>query len=312
MFKTRKLPFDLQLFAEGGDGGSGAGDAAGAGAADAGQQSKGVKGNPLANVVYGKQAAAIEAPAAAETTEEKQETEQERSARFDALIRGEFKDLYGKKLQDTLRARMNATEEKVKSYDEMAPMRELLGKRYGVDPGNEQGLIAAVEADNSFYEDEAQELGMSAEQLREMRKTQRENEALHAQIQEAADQERANQIYAGWMQQAEQTKTVYPGFDLQSELSNPLFETLISHNVPVQTAYEVIHKDEIIPAAMEYTARQVEQKLTNKIAAGAARPREGAMGGQGAIQTKSDVSKFTKADRAEILRRALHGERIEL
>ena len=309
MWNQTSLPFDIQLFAEGGgEGGTGGEGATGVQAADAGQQSTGGKGNPLANVVYGKQESSPTAPDAGESTDRSQETGEDRAAKFKAMIRGDYKDLYDAEVQGIIRARLSAAEEKVGKYDAMAPMRQMLGKRYGVDPNDAAALTAAIEADNSFYEEEASELGMSVQQLREMKKYQRENEALHAQIQESADEENARKIYENWMQQAEETRKVYPGFDL----GNPLFETLISQQVPLQTAYEVIHKDEIITAAMEATAKQVEQKLSNNIAAGAARPREGAMGGQGAAIYKSDVSKFTKADRAEILRRALNGERIEL
>ena len=81
-------------------------------------------------------------------------------------------------------------------------------------------------------------------------------------------------------------------------------------NCGVRTAYEVIHKDEIIPAAMHMTAKTVEQKLTNKIIAGGARPSENGNSSQGASVTKSDVSQLTKADRAEIARRVARGEKI--
>ena len=72
----------------------------------------------------------------------------------------------------------------------------------------------------------------------------------------------------------------------------------------------MIHKDEIIPAAMQFTAKAVEQKLTNKIIANGARPAENGNSSQGASVTKSDVSQLTKADRAEIARRVARGEKI--
>ena len=61
---------------------------------------------------------------------------------------------------------------------------------------------------------------------------------------------------------------------------------------------------------MQYTAKQVEGKLANKIRAGQNRPAEGAMRSQNAVVTKSDVSQLTKADRQEIARRVARGERI--
>ena len=78
----------------------------------------------------------------------------------------------------------------------------------------------------------------------------------------------------------------------------------------MRTAYEVTHLDDIIPAAMNFTARKVEEKVTNKIRAGQNRPAEGAMGNRSSVVVKSDVSKLTKADMQEIFRRVANGEKI--
>ena len=112
------------------------------------------------------------------------------------------------------------------------------------------------------------------------------------------------------MQQEQDTKAVYPSFNLESEMQNPQFVNLLRSNVDVRTAYEVLHKDEIIPAAMQFTAKAVEQKITNKIMANGARPAENGMASQGAAVVKSDVSQLSKADRAEIARRVQRGEKI--
>jgi hypothetical protein len=112
------------------------------------------------------------------------------------------------------------------------------------------------------------------------------------------------------MKQAESTKQIYPSFDLRAEMQNPKFIDLLRSNIDVRTAYEVIHKDDIIAGAMQFTAKTVEQKLTNKIIAGGARPSENGNSSQGASVTKSDVSALTKADRDEIARRVARGEKI--
>jgi hypothetical protein len=112
------------------------------------------------------------------------------------------------------------------------------------------------------------------------------------------------------MEQAEKAKTIYPSFDLRAEMNNPKFLDLLRANIDVRTAYEVIHKDDIIPAAMQFTAKTVEQKLTNKIIANGARPTENGISSQSSAVVKSDVSQLSKADRAEIIRRVQRGEKI--
>ena len=123
-------------------------------------------------------------------------------------------------------------------------------------------------------------------------------------------QENGKKLYAAWMQQADEAKKVYPSFDLRAEMNNPKFVDLLRSNIDVRTAYEVLHKDEIIPAAMQYTAKTVEQKLTNKVIANGARPSENGNSSQSASVVKSDVSQLSKADRAEIIRRVQRGEKI--
>ena len=139
---------------------------------------------------------------------------------------------------------------------------------------------------------------------------ERENADLRRQMQEQQTQENANKLYAGWMTQAEAIQKVYPSFDLRAEMNNPKFVDLLRSNIDMRTAYEVLHKDEIIPAAMQFTAKTVESKIAKKIAANGARPAENGMSSGSPAVVKSDVSQLSKADRAEIIRRVQRGEKI--
>jgi hypothetical protein len=297
---------DLQLFAEGGDGGTGAEGATGATATAAVSQNKGVKSNPLADVQYGIQHTEETTPAA-EVVENPTE---DRNAKFEALIKGEFKDLYDAKVQDTVQKRLKSSKETVDKYNALTPTLEALAKKYGVDATDIEALNKAIEDDDSYYEQEALEKGITVEQLKEIRKMEKDNAELRKQLEEQNRKENANKIYAQWMEQADSTKQVYPSFDLRTEMQNPKFVDLLKSNIDVRTAYEVIHKDDIIAGAMQFTAKKVEQNITNKIIANGARPSENGNSSQGASVTKSDVSQLTKADRAEIARRVARGEKI--
>ena len=299
---------DLQLFAEGagGDGGTGATGATGASATAAVSQNKGVKSNPLADVQYGIQATE-EATPAAEVVDNPTE---DRNAKFEALIKGEYKDLYDARVSDTVQKRLKSSKETVEKYEALTPTLEALAKKYGVDPTDIKALNKAIEEDDSYYEEEALEKGITVEQLKEIRKMEKENAELKKQMEEQNRKDNANKIYAQWMEQAESAKQVYPSFDLRAEMQNPKFVDLLRSNIDVRTAYEVIHKDDIIAGAMQFTAKKVEQNITNKIIANGARPSENGNSSQGASVTKSDVSALTKADRAEIARRVARGEKI--
>ena len=298
----------LQVFSDGGTSAGGAGDggtAQGQGVtAGAASQQTGAKGNPLSAVKYGIQEES--APAA----EVQETTEPDPNAEFEKLIKGQYKAQYDAKVQDTIQKRLKGTKETVEKYTALQPVLEILAKKHGVDAGDIDALTKAIEADDSYFEQEAVELGMSVKQLKELRAAQRENVNLRRQIQEQKNQENAGKIYFTWLQQAEETKKVYPGFDLNAEMENDKFMDLLKSNVNVRTAYEVLHMNEIIPAAMQFSAKTVESRIANKIASGASRPAENGMNSGSAAVVKSDVSQLTKADRQEIIRRVARGEKI--
>lgn len=296
---------NLQLFAEGAGDGSGTGENAPA----AGETAKGAK-NPLANVVYGKQEGA---PAAGEQPETK-EGAGESAETFESLIKGKYKADFDRSVQDIVQKRLKGSKEMETALNgkisQMQNVLDELAQKYGVDGTNLEAITNAMHADDKFYEQEANDRGMSVQQLRQIKNMERENESLRRQMRERADREQAEAIYSKWMQDAETVKQQFPDFDLQKELENPQFASLLRANVDVATAFQVIHKDELIPAAMQYTAREVQNKMASSVAANNARPKENGIGNGASAIVKTDVSKLTKADRAEIARRVARGERI--
>ena len=300
---------NLQLFAEGAAG-AGAGDggtAEGQGVTEAAAlpQTKGAKNNPLAGVKYGIQEET--APAAGVQTV----ATEDRNARFEELIKGEYKDLYDARMQDTIQKRLKSSKETVDKFNALTPTLELLARKYGVkDATDIEALNKAIEEDDSYFEEEALQRGITVEELKKVRAIEKENADLKRQMQEEQKKQNADKLYAKWMQQEQETKQVYPSFDMKAEMQNPRFVDLLRSNVDVRTAYEVVHKDDIISGAMHFTAKTVEQKIANKIAANGARPTENGMSSQSAAVVKSDVSQLSKADRQEIARRVARGEKI--
>ena len=305
---------NLQLFAEGGAAGGTGGDggtAQGQGVTveAASQQTKGVK-NPLAGVKYGIQEDA--APAA--EVQKPTEAQPDLNAEFEKLIKGQYKEQYDARMQDTIRSRLKGKDSQIAELtgkqDAVSPILELLAKKHGVDATDIDALRKAIEADDSYFEEEALERGLTVQQLKEIRKMERENADLRKQMQAQQTQENANKLYAGWMNQAEEAKKVYPSFNLKAEMQNPKFVDLLRSNVDVRTAYEVVHKDDIIHGAMQFTADTVKAKVAKDIAAQGARPAENGMSSGSPAVVKSDVSQLSRADRDEIRRRVARGEKI--
>lgn len=303
---TDRFDIDLQLFAEGaGEGGTAEGTNAGVTEAVAALREKGRKNNPLADVKYGIQ---DEEPPVAEAEQETIEPDREKA--FEDLIKGEYKDLYDRRVRETLQKRLKGAQETAERLQALAPTMELLEKKYGVKAGDLEALNQAIEEDTGYFEDESAKTGIPVEQLKQMRHMERENQQLRQTMEELRAQESADRMYRQWLEQEQDTRQVYPQFSLEEELGNEQFLRLMRSGVDVKTAYEVVHKDEIIPAAMQFAAKTAEQKVVNKIRAGGARPMENGVQDQSASLVKTDVSQLSKADRAEIIRRAERGEKI--
>lgn len=302
---------NLQLFAEGGaPAGDGGSEGTGVSAPAAGVQNKGEKSNPLANVVYGKQKES--APAAEVHTDPAKETTPDRKAEFEAMIKGDYKDVYNQNVQNILQQRLKGANDTKAKLEAMNPLMDLLSARYGVKADDTQGLIKALEADDAFFEQAATEHNMDPQQYREVLKLRSENARLRNQTEEAFRQQQVDQQYAKWEQQAEEARKRYPNLDLNVESQNPQFRQLLMAGVDVGSAYLVLHQDDVLAGAMQHTAQTVKAKVANDIAAGNKRPAENGTSGQSGVVVKSDPSKWTRADRREVIKRAARGERIEL
>lgn len=305
---------DLRLF----DGAAGAGSAGTAGGAAEAADGSAAGKTAEPRVVYGKQAEA-EIPAHEPEAATTASTQEDRRKAFEARIKGEDKDLFDERVQRIINERFKgqkALEKDSADLKAARPVLELLAGKYGVKADDLAGLQKAIEADNAYYEDEALQKGVSVEQLKEIKRLERENAEFKRVAAERERRTNAEKVYSTWMQQAEDAKRFYPGFDLQSELNadgtKDRFVALLRSGVDVRTAYEVIHKDELIGGAMQYAARVTEQKTVENIRARGNRPRENGGGTAPAVIVKKDPKQFTKKDREEISRRVMRGERIEL
>jgi hypothetical protein len=187
----------------------------------------------------------------------------------------------------------------------------MLSSKYGVSDGDIEKLAMTIQEDDSFYEEEAGQKGLTVEQLKNFKRMERENASLRKTTEEIERRQNADRVYSEWMQQSEAVKGMYPAFDLNAEIQNPEFLKLLRSGVHVKAAYQAVHMDEIMGGAMQYTAQKVREQTVNDIKARANRPAENGISSQAGVVVKNDVSRLTAADRREIARRAQHGEQIK-
>lgn len=315
------LPMLLNLF-DGGTAAAAAGDGAGAQGETKGSSGNTRRGKSGETVLYGKQIpvatedsdADTSAPVAGEKAPEVQTTsntlEDRRKAYFDFVNSEEYKDIHTKEQQRVINDRFKTVKGLEQSLDAQKPILDMLMSRYKIE-GNDMGkLQAAIEQDKTYWEKTAEDAGLTVEQYQAMQKLERENAELRAMKQRRQASDAAQQQVSRWMQESEGLKSIYKGFDLRAEMENPQFMAMLKSGVPVKSAYEVVHMEDIKAGIAQMTAKATEKQVTDNIRAKGQRPPENGTSAQSAFTVKDDVSKLSRKDRAEIARRVARGETI--
>ena len=311
-------PFDLQLFAEGGDGAAeGTGEAAAAEkAASAPAQGK---GREAAAAQVDEMLSPAEEPGAEEDAAEGEEQdgaadksstdpEAHRKA-FGELMRGEYNREFGEMI-------VQATQ---KAYDsilnEQGPVGRILnalGQKYGTAPGDYEALAAAVEGgvvkDDAYYEDMAMKKGISVQLAKEMDALESENAKHRAAEQQRAEAAKMEAIQQEWDAAAERIRAEDPGFDIKTALADPDFAQMLKLGVKMEDAYKARYFDDIMARRTTQTAKTVEKGVEARIRQRGARPSENGTNPGGAAVLKTDVSKLTPQQCEELERRAMRGQ----
>lgn len=320
MKKYKLLDITLNLF-EGGSAAGGDGAGAGDGSAQGGTQTapgstRRGKSGEFANVIFGKQPAdttqTAEPPAAEgnpDVTVTSNTREDKRKA-YQDLINGEYKEFYTEDTQRMINRRFKETKTLQAQVDQYQPVIDMLAQRYKVADGDISKIMAAMDADDAYWDARAEELGMSREAAQKYEKALAESKQLKAIQQRQQGEAQAQQQLAKWYQEAAAMKENYPEFDLITETQEPRFLSMLKSGVPVQTAYEVMHLNDIKAASARSAAQAREKQVVEGIKARGQRPAENGASSQAAFTVKDDVSKLTRKERAEIARRVARGEKV--
>lgn len=341
---------NLQYFAEGGDGSAGAAEGGAAEAAAPAVQEPALRpaqerlarrsgalkgkaaggeklpqppagGSPLKEGASGSESDPAEAEKHQEPAKEPkaEKTSEERRRAFGEMVQGEYSDVF----QEMMQRAIDKATENIRQNPQVARLTQALANAYGVDTEDMDGLIEAVEngrvKDEKYYEDLAQQRGVSVKTARELDKMESDlkrsntrNAQLQAMQQEAARQQRVSQIQAQWEAQAAQLKTQYPDFELQEVLANEQVADLMRRGVSLPDAYRAAYFDHIMQQATAQTAQKVEQGVAARIQQRASRPGENGTRPGGAVTTHVDVASMSRRQLEDLERRARRGEKITL
>lgn len=240
------------------------------------------------------------------------DTLEEKRKAFRDLVNGEYKDIFTEETQRIINRRFRETQNLEQQVSQYQPVVDMLMQRYNVSDGDLSKLEKAIENDDIYWSQAAEEAGMSVDQYKQFQKLQRENEVFRATQRRQQSEQAAQQQLQNWYKEGEQVKDLYPDFDLSRESQNPQFLSMLKAGVPVQHAYEVVHMDNIKAVVAQSTAKQTEKQVVDGIRAKGARPPENGTSSQSAFVVRDDPHRWSKKDREEVARRVARGETIRL
>ena len=315
----------LQLFAEGGDGSAAGGEGAaatetGVSDADAGHQRLRELGVPE-DKIRKNRSYKVNAPAQIPATAGQSDAQQQTPVQDDAAQPTEEQTAprrmtwdeikadpeYSKEMQNMVQQRIRKAKVAEESLFKLTPALETLAKAYGMDPERiDHGALAEkILGDNKIYEDRAMELGVDPAVARKMDQFDlmkaREKRAQEQTVQEQAMQRH----YASLLQQGENMKDKYPGFDLQTELKNPVFVRMTAPGVglSVEDAYCAVHRKEIERALLQEATNRTAQNISNAVRSGTMRPDENGTASHAPSVTSFDYKHASKEQREALKKR---------
>ena len=257
-----------------------------------------------------------------EQAEKKAADPAEKRRAFGQLMQGE----YAAEFEEAMQRAAQVAAQNIQNNPQVKALMDALGEAYGVDASSPDSLTALTDAvkngkvkNDAYYETLAAEKGISVKTAREMDRMEGELQRANAEKQRAEQmraaaehQQRVAAVQAQWQAEAERLQQKYPSFALDEVLNNPAVADMIRRGIGLEAAYRAAYFDQLMENQTAQTAKQVEQGVAARIQQRGQRPTENGVRPGGAAETKVDVEHMTRAQRAELARRARRGERIVL
>lgn len=300
--------FSLQMFADGGDGGSGDGGSTAPASDGAGDIEIPDSIPARARETYKKAVARTRGNA--QTSSKPTPSETDATAKEDVkthvpyseLIKSdEYRDEHEEWTKKTINERLKKYKGQEEQLTKSNSLLALVGNKYGLDANSAtfmDDIAKAIEQDDSYYEKYAMEHDVTPSVAREIVTLERKVSEQNAREAEMRQQEEQRQRAQALLQSAERTKQKFPNFDLNTEMQNEQFRRILAAtNGDTTAAYRTVHWDDVVPQMVQASQQQAVQQTANSVKANKSRPVEAALSNTApSVQTSKDYSKMNLAE----------------
>ncbi len=292
----KELLFNLQLFADGGDGG-GDGSSAPTSTGEAlGKKEPGEieipafipeKAKKCYQDVMKKQKgsttdANINNLDNSQATDDKGTTE--KLSYQDLIKSDEYKEEHKAYMDKTIGERLKKYKGMEETLGKHKELLDTVATKYGINPEDEnfiENLKEKIDADDSYYEQYALEHDTTAEEARNLVTMERKAARYDAERKEREKQEQARQRIMILRQNAEKTKAQFPDFDLEVAMQNDSFRRLCAAtNGDTTAAYMACNWSNILPATVQMASKKIQEQTAQAVASNLSRPIENGISSQ--------------------------------
>lgn len=208
-------------------------------------------------------------------------------------------------LQTLISERVKSAKSSQAMLNKLKPTLDAIGRIHGIDMSNLDSvdfdaLNEKINADDPAIDQKALELGISHDNAKAIIEAERivkqQDEERQISARQQLIQNHLQSLYA----QASEMQAEFPDFNLEVELQNDDFRRLTQPgvNVPLRTAYYVVHEKEIQQAQAAAVAKATQEKISASFKVNNARPQE--VGANAQAANISTINMKDPAFRAEI------------
>ncbi len=255
---------------------------------------------------------------------------------FNRLITGEYRDEYVKRTQQMIDTRFKQSKELESRYNALCSVLDALGQRRGANAAEGTSPMQLTEslqasgrmqqaqpltADDQPTADDAQPGAAADPGSTVPEGDQAPQEPADPRIYQRGkdpDTDRRVDLTTGrWAREAWQLKNLHPEFDMAAELQSPsagLFFGMLNKGIPMQTAWQALHMDELMRNAITYAVQNTRQRTMESIRARGLRPEEAAAGTPAAAAQilRADPAQWNPDEMNSAIQQARMGKKIYL